>query len=255
MLYRFYFLFQHAHCKIEKRVGQSRPPPSKLGIMRNTSSKLKRISHKIASKLEFTNTQDNPIEIKEAEDEVSMHKKEIVFIDESKKQGSSAAFEGGLSFNDLFIIERWPFFSWLGLHWSNSSNSFTFNSSGEHFTSLFPSIYLFYFCYLCLSPVFPWSTFHLEVGAVPSLDLSFLDQPTSHVEPPSRPPTESAVVVARSTISHMLSLDLLSISIIQKDAIHETMAILKSASLDPKAKIFLYGVHTVLLRYFLPLSM
>ena len=184
-----------------------------------------------------------------------MHKEEIVFTDESKKQGSSAAFEGGLSFNDLFRIERWPFFSWSGLHWSNSSNSFTFNSLGEHFTSLFPYIYPFYFCYLYLSPGFPWSTFHLEAGAVPSLDLSFLDQATSHVEPPSRPPTEPAVVVARSTISHMLSLDLLSISIIQKYAFHAAMAILQFTSLDPKAKIFFYGVHTVLLRYFLPLSM
>ena len=30
-----------------------------------------------------------------------MHREEIVFSDESKKQGSSATFEGGHSFNDL----------------------------------------------------------------------------------------------------------------------------------------------------------
>ena len=69
--------------------------------MKNTYSKLKRRSHKIASKLEFSNTQDNPKEIEEAEKEVSMHREEIVFTDESKKQGRSAAFEGGHSFNDL----------------------------------------------------------------------------------------------------------------------------------------------------------
>ena len=69
--------------------------------MKNTSPKLKRRSHKIASKLEFSNTQDNPIEIEEFEEKVSMPKEEIVFTDESKKQGSSAAFEGGHSFNDL----------------------------------------------------------------------------------------------------------------------------------------------------------
>ena len=69
--------------------------------MKNTSSKLKWRSHRIASKLEFSNTQDNPIEIEEAEDEVSMHREEIVFTDESKKQGSLAAFKGGHSFNDL----------------------------------------------------------------------------------------------------------------------------------------------------------
>ena len=71
--------------------------------MKNTSSKLKRRSHRIASKLEFSNTQDNPIDIKETKEEVSMHREEIVFTDESKKQGSSTSFEGGHSFNDLSI--------------------------------------------------------------------------------------------------------------------------------------------------------
>ena len=100
----------------------------------------------------------------------------------------------------------------------------------------------FYFPYLCLSHVSPWSTLHLEAGAVPSLDLSFLDQATPHVEPPSRPPIELDLVVAYSTISHMLSLNLLSLSTIQKDAFHAAIAILQSASLDPKAEIFLSGV-------------
>ena len=86
---------------LKKRVGQSKPPTTKLSIVKNTSSKLKRRSHRIASKLEFSNTQDNPIEIEEPEEEVSMHKEEIVFTNESKKQGSSAAFQGGHSFNDL----------------------------------------------------------------------------------------------------------------------------------------------------------
>ena len=100
----------------------------------------------------------------------------------------------------------------------------------------------FYFPYLCLSQVSPWSTLHLEVGAVPSLDLSFLDQATPHGESPYRPPIKLDVVVARSTISHLLSLDLFSLSTIQKDAFHAAMAILQFASLDPKADIFLYGV-------------
>ena len=69
--------------------------------MKNTSSKLKRISHRIASKLEFSDIQDTPIKIEEAGEEVLMHREEIVFTDESKKQGSSVAFEGGHSFNDL----------------------------------------------------------------------------------------------------------------------------------------------------------
>ena len=82
-------------------VGQSKPHTAKLAIVKNTSFKLKRRSHRIASKLEFFNTQDNPIEIEETEEEVSMHREEIVFTGESKKQGSSAAFKGGHSFNDL----------------------------------------------------------------------------------------------------------------------------------------------------------
>ena len=83
---------------------------------------------------------------------------------------------------------------------------------------------------------------HLEAGVVPSFDLSFLDQATSHVEPPSKPHTEPDVVVARSTISHFLSLDLLSVSTIQKDAFHEAVAVLQSTSIDHEAEIFLFGV-------------
>ena len=67
VLYRFYFLFQQAHCKIEERVRQSKPLAAKLAIVKNTSSKSKRRSHRITSKLESSNTQDSPIEIKEAE--------------------------------------------------------------------------------------------------------------------------------------------------------------------------------------------
>ena len=69
-----------------------------------------------------------------------------------------------------------------------------------------------------------------------------MDQTTPHVDPPSKPLTELDVAVARSTISHLLSLDLLSLSTIQKDDFHAAMAVLQSASLDPKVEIFLYGV-------------
>ena len=76
-------------------------PIAELAIVKNTPSKLKWTSHRITSKLEFSNAQGNLIEIEEAEKEVSMHREEIVFTDESKKQGSSVSFEGGHSFNDL----------------------------------------------------------------------------------------------------------------------------------------------------------
>ena len=83
---------------------------------------------------------------------------------------------------------------------------------------------------------------HLEVGAVPSLDLSFLDQATPHVELPSRPHTKLNVAFAYSTISHLLSLDLLSLSTIQKNAFHATMVMLQSASLEPEVRDFIFGV-------------
>ena len=82
---------------------------------------------------------------------------------------------------------------------------------------------------------------HLEVGAVSSLDLSFLDQFTPHIEQPSKPLTELNVVVARSTISHLLILDLLSLSIVQKNAFHSAMTVLKSTS-HKQAWVFIYGV-------------
>ena len=54
--------------KLKKGVGKSKhlaAKQSKLVVVKNTTSKLKRRSHRIAFKLEFSNTQDNPIEIEE----------------------------------------------------------------------------------------------------------------------------------------------------------------------------------------------
>ena len=95
--------------------------------------------------------------------------------------------------------------------------------------------------YLCLPQVSPWSTLHLEAGAVPSLDLFFLDQVT-HVELTSRPPTEPNVAISCSIISHLLSLDLLSLSSIQKNDFHAAMVVLQYASLELEAGAFIYGV-------------
>ena len=207
-------------------VGQSKPHAAKLAIVKNTSSKLKRRSHRIASKLEFSNTQDNPIEIEEVGEEVSMHEEEIVFTDKSKKQGSSTAFKGDHSFNDLSESKDGHFSTGQG---SIEQTPLTLLLLIPQVNTL-PLLSLlfvhFYFPYLCLSQVPPWSTLHLEVGAIPSLYLSFLDQATPHVKPLSKPPTEPDVAVAHSTISHLLSLDLLFLSIIQKYAFHAAMAVL-----------------------------
>ena len=99
---------------MKKGVGQPKPHIDKLAIVKNTSSKLKQRSHRIASKLEFSNTQDNHIDIEESKEEVSMHNEEIVFTDESTKKGSSAAFEGGYSFNDLSESEDGHFLAGRG---------------------------------------------------------------------------------------------------------------------------------------------
>ena len=76
--------------KLKKGVEQSKPhadkpKQSKLAVVKNTSSKPKRRSQWIASKLEFSNTQDDPIEIEEVEEEVSMQRGEIVFTEDEKK--------------------------------------------------------------------------------------------------------------------------------------------------------------------------
>ena len=158
---------------MKKRVRQSKSTTAKLAIVKNTSSKLKRRSHKIASKLEFSNTQDYPIEIKEDEEEVLMHREEIVFTDESKKEDNSTASKGGHSFNDHLESKDGNFSAGQG---SIRQTPPTFLLSIPQMNTL-PLIYLlfvhFYFPYLCLSLVSPWSTLHLEVGVVPSLDLSF----------------------------------------------------------------------------------
>ena len=171
-----------------------------------------------------------------------MHREEIVFTDESKKQGSSAAFEGGRSFNDISESEDGHFSASQGSI-GQTPPTLLLTIPLVNTLPLFSLIFFhFYFPYLCFSQVSPWSTLHLEAGAIPSLDLSFLNQATPHVKPPTRPPIELDVVVARSTISHLLSLDLHSISTIQKDAFHATMAVLQFASLDLEAEIFLFGV-------------
>ena len=70
--------------------------------MKNTSSKPKQRSPRIAPKLEFSNTRDDPIEIEESEEEGSVQREEIGFIeDESKKQDNSTTSKGDHSSNDL----------------------------------------------------------------------------------------------------------------------------------------------------------
>ena len=211
---------------MKKRVGQSKPHVAKLAIVKIVAFKLKWRSHRIASKLEFSNTQDNPIDIEEVEEEISMHREEIVFTDESKKQGSLVAFEGGHSFNDLSKLEDDHFSVGQGSI-GKTPPTLLLTIPQVNTLPIFSLIFIhFYFTYLCLSHVSSWTTLYLEARVVHSLDLSFLDQTTPHIEPPSRPHTEPDVAVAYSTISHLLNLDLLSLFTIQKDAFHAAMVVL-----------------------------
>ena len=78
--------------------------------MKNTSSKPKQRSHRIAPNLEFSNTRDDPIEIEEVEEEGLVQRKEIGFNeDESKKQDSLMESEGGHSSNYLLESEEGHF--------------------------------------------------------------------------------------------------------------------------------------------------
>ena len=78
--------------------------------MKDTSSKPKRRSHRIALKLEFSNTQDDLIEIEEVEEEGLVQREENGFTeDESKKRDSSTTSEGGYSSNDLSESEEGHF--------------------------------------------------------------------------------------------------------------------------------------------------
>ena len=65
--------------KLKKGFGQSKPPvakpkQSKLVVLKNTFSKPKRRSHRVAPRLEFSNTRDDIIEIEEVEEEGSLQR-------------------------------------------------------------------------------------------------------------------------------------------------------------------------------------
>ena len=69
--------------------------------------------------------------------------------------------------------------------------------------------------------------------------MSFLDHTPSIFQSLVRPPSELYVAVARSIVSHLLSLDLLSLSTNQKDAFHVALTLLASASKVPQSKVFI----------------
>ena len=71
------------------------------------------------------------------------------------------------------------------------------------------------------------------------LDLSFLDLTTLALQSLVRPPNDSDVVAAHSIVSHLIGLDLLSLSTSQKDASCAALAVLASTSKVPQSKVFI----------------
>ena len=71
------------------------------------------------------------------------------------------------------------------------------------------------------------------------LNLFLLDQTTPALNSLACPPSDSNVVVSHSTMSHFLSLDLLSLSSSQKDAFCVALAVLESTSQVPESKVFI----------------
>ena len=96
----------------------------------------------------------------------------------------------------------------------------------------FSSFSAFHFTFLQASPR---STFQIEV----KINMSFLDHTPPIFQSLVRPPSELDVVVARSIVSHLLNLDLLSLSTSQKDAFHVALALLALASKVPQSKVFI----------------
>ena len=87
--------------------------------------------------------------------------------------------------------------------------------------------------------VSPRLAFQIEAETDFSLELSFLDQTAPAPQSLVRPPSDSDVAATCSIVSHLLGLDLLSLSTNQNDAFYATLAVLASTSKVPKSKIFI----------------
>ena len=92
---------------------------------------------------------------------------------------------------------------------------------------------------LSIFQVLPRSAFYIEVETDFFLDLSFLDQTTSAPRSSVCPPSDSNMAATRSIVSHLLGLDLLSLSTSQKDVFCVALAVLASTSKMPQSNIFI----------------
>ena len=104
------------------------------------------------------------------------------------------------------------------------------------FFCIFSSSYILSFPFLQASPR---PAFQVEAKIDIPLDLSFLGQTTLALKFLVCPPSDLDVAAPRSILSHLLSLDLLSLSTNQKNAFCGALVVLESASqIEAKAFIF-----------------
>ena len=105
-------------------------------------------------------------------------------------------------------------------------------------------IFFFFALYFPFLQVSQRSAFQIEAKTDLSLDLSFLDKTTPAPQSLVCPPSDSDVDATHYTVSHLLGLDLLSLSTSKNDAFCASLAVLTSASKVPQSKVFILEALT-----------
>ena len=100
-------------------------------------------------------------------------------------------------------------------------------------------VFFFFALYFPFLQVSLRSAFQIKAKTDLSLDLSFLDKTTPAPQSLVHPSSDSDVDATHYTMSHLLGLDLLSLSTSKNDAFYATLAVLTSASKVPRSKVFI----------------
>ena len=135
----------------------------------------------------------------------------------------------------LHLIQRWQMSLWMrrSQPLEKASMNILLNLlllSLGFVLLLFSFFFMFSPSYILPFPILqasPRSAFQVKAKIDMPLDLSFLDQTTPFLKSLVRPLSDSNVTVTRSIVSHFLSLDILSLSPIQKDNFCVALAMLE----------------------------
>ena len=187
----------------------SQPKKPKLPEIVEIHSNLRRSSHRMVHRIEFSNTANDPIEVEEMGNLSESNEQGSAFGEEAPNEEDSRDVNNALSLEDMtedFLDEKTiatregqyehalyplPSFSLV------CSSSFSFFVHTFIFPYLIPSI----------SPGFTTASLSSRGKDRHPLGLVFLDQSTPALQSLVRPPSDSDVATARSTMSHLLSLD------------------------------------------------